>query len=120
MLDRVQRDAPQHARGRIAPQVGHPSMSRFVHADREQERYDLKNDVNVLEGHSGFVGATLASIVTNSGTLAAQLNLNLKAQRAQRTQRKPQRFPGRAYGSGVDLGAMVLTLIVFAGTPPTT
>jgi hypothetical protein len=56
MLDRIQGNAAQHAGRGITAQVRHPGVSRFVDADREQESYDLKDNVNVLEGHSGFVG----------------------------------------------------------------
>src|SRR5581483_141156 len=52
MFDRVQRDPSEHAGGRVAAEVGHPSMGRFVNADGEHKSDDLKQDVNVLEGHS--------------------------------------------------------------------
>ena len=64
VLDGIERNAPQHARGRIAAQVGHPGVRRFVDADREQKRDQLEHDVNVLQGH-----ARLVSILTREAVI---------------------------------------------------
>ena len=59
VLDGIERNPPQHARSWVAAQIGHPGVRRFVDADREHERDQLKNYVDVSQGHS-----RLASILT--------------------------------------------------------
>ena len=77
-----------------------------MHADREQERDNLKNDVNVVEGHS---------------RLWANLGFDTnKFRRTNLQKRLTAKLQSQTYLSGEEGGAMVLTLIVFAGTPPTT
>ena len=44
VLDGIERNPPQHARGRIAAQVGHPGVRRFVDADRKHESDQLKHE----------------------------------------------------------------------------
>src|SRR5580692_5764396 len=51
MLDGIERNSTQHSRGRVSTTVRHPGVRRFVHADREQENDQLKQDVNMLQGH---------------------------------------------------------------------
>jgi hypothetical protein len=51
VLDGVQRDPAQHSCGRIAATVRHPGVRRFVDADREQKNDQLKQNVNMLQGH---------------------------------------------------------------------
>ena len=64
MFDGIERNPPQHACGRIATQVGHPGVRRFVDADREQERDQLEHYVDVLQGH-----ARLVSILTRGAAI---------------------------------------------------
>ena len=59
VFDGIERNPSQHARGWIAAQIGHPRVSRFVDADREQERDQLEHYVDVVQGH-----ARLVSILT--------------------------------------------------------
>jgi hypothetical protein len=54
MLDGIQRDSAQHARSRVATTVRHPGVRRLVDADREQENDQLKQDVNMLQGHQAL------------------------------------------------------------------
>ena len=64
VLDGIERNPPQHARGGIAAQIGHPGVRRFVDADREQKRDQLKHYVDVVQGH-----ARLASILTREAVI---------------------------------------------------
>ena len=59
MLDRIQCDPAQHACRGIAAAVRHPRVRRLMHADGEQKRNYLKQDVNMLQSH-----ARLALILT--------------------------------------------------------
>ena len=54
VLDGIQRNPAQHARSGIAAAVRHPGVRRFVDADREQENDQLKQDVNMLQGHQAL------------------------------------------------------------------
>src|SRR6266702_1611019 len=54
VLDRIQRDAAQHTRGRVTAAVCHPGVCRLMHADGEQEHDQLKQNVNMLQGHAGM------------------------------------------------------------------
>ena len=53
VLDRIQRDSPQHPGGGITAAVCHPGMSGFVNADREQEYDQLEHNIYVLQVHPG-------------------------------------------------------------------
>jgi hypothetical protein len=54
MLDGIQRNPAQHACSRVATAVRHPGVRRLVDADREQENDQLKQDVNMLQGHQAL------------------------------------------------------------------
>src|SRR5207248_10506125 len=54
VLDRIQRDAAQHTRGRVTAAVRHPGVCRLMHADGEQKHDQLKQNVNMLQGHAGM------------------------------------------------------------------
>ena len=54
MLDGIQRNPAQHFCSRIAAPVRHPGVRRLVDADREQKNDQLKQDVNVLQGHQAL------------------------------------------------------------------
>ena len=53
VLDRIQCDAAQHARRRIAAAIRHPRVRGLVHADREQKGDDLKQDLYDIQIHAG-------------------------------------------------------------------
>ncbi len=58
VLDGIERNPTQHARGGIAAQVGHPCVCRFVNADRKHESDQLEHDVqdvNMLQVHARLV-----------------------------------------------------------------
>jgi len=55
MLDGIQRDSTQHPRRRISAQVSHPRVGRFMHTDGEYEGQYLKQNLYVMERHSGLV-----------------------------------------------------------------
>src|SRR5690242_1009777 len=57
--DRIQGDAPQHTRGRVTAAVRHPGVRRLMHTDGEQKHDQLKQNVNILQGH-----AEMSSILT--------------------------------------------------------
>ena len=90
VLDGIERNPPQHACGRIAAQVGHPGVCRFVDADRKHESDQLKHDVqdvNMLQVH-----ARLVLILTRG----AAVPRGLRADRAGPARPKPRAsaFPG--------------------------
>src|SRR5262249_8226084 len=67
VLDRIQCDSPKHARGRVAAQVCHPRVGRFMDADGEQERYKLKDFFDEFEAHS--LSAAKAGLIVTCGAI---------------------------------------------------
>src|SRR5436305_13897884 len=97
-------------------------MRRFVNADGEHKRNNLEQDVDVLEGH-GLIEefANCRSPICSPGAISQLVNPQnhqfVNASLGFDTN-KFRRYWLRAE-PGVPGGAMVFTLMVFAGTPAT-
>ena len=66
VLDGVQRDAPEPARGGIAQALGHPAVGRFVDRDRQGERQQLDDDLRKPENQALHRAAMVAEPVVSA------------------------------------------------------